>query len=61
MTAARAKWNVKTDVVLVGKFKSGTSFGHDDMHAFLLQVYKVEALKPSGNFRPVPDAKKSGR
>jgi hypothetical protein len=61
MTAAGSKWNVQTDVVLVGRFKSGAWFGHNGMYPFLLQVYKVEALKPSGNFRPLPDTKKSGR
>lgn len=57
----RSKWNVQTDVVLVGRFKSGAWFGHNDMYPFLIQIYKVEALKPSGQFRPLPDAKKSGR
>jgi hypothetical protein len=61
MTAAGSKWNVQTDVVLVGRFKSGAWFGHNGMYPFLFQVYKVEALKPSGNFRPLPDTKKSGR
>ena|SRR5215469_578696 len=61
MTAAGSKWNVQTDVVLVGRFKSGASFGHNGMYPFLLQIYKVEALKPSGNFRPLPDAKNGAR
>jgi hypothetical protein len=61
MTAAGSKWNVQTDVVLVGKFRSsGASFGHNGMYPFLLQVYKVEALKPFGNFRPLPDTKRAG-
>lgn len=60
MNAARSKWNVQTDVVLVGKFKAG-AFGHNGMYPFLLQVYKVEALRPSGNFSPLPDRQKTGR
>lgn len=61
MTAARSKWNVQTDLVLVGKFKAGASFGHNGMYPFLLQAYKVEALRPSGNFSPLPDRQKTGR
>ena len=61
MIAARSKWNLQTDVVLIGRFKAGASFGHNGMYPFLLEVYKVEALKPSGNFRPLPDAIKSGK
>jgi hypothetical protein len=61
MYAARSKWNVQTDVVLVGKFRSGGSFGHNGMYPFLLQVYKVEALKPSGSFRPLPGGNKTGQ
>jgi hypothetical protein len=55
------KWRVQTDVVVVGKFKSGGFFGHNGMYLFLLQVYKVEAVKPSGSFRPLPDRTVSGR
>jgi hypothetical protein len=61
MNDARSKWNVQTDVVLVGKFKSGGSFGHNGMYPFLLQVYKVEELKPSGSFRPLPNGKVTGQ
>lgn len=56
--AARSSWNVQTDVVLIGRFSSGASFGHNGMYRFLLEVYKVEALKPSGSFRPLPTEKK---
>jgi hypothetical protein len=58
MIAARSRWNVQTDVVLIGRFKSGVSFGHNGMYPFLLQVYKVEALKPSGSFSPLPGEEK---
>jgi hypothetical protein len=58
MIAVRSKWNVQTDVVLIGRFRAGASFGHNGMYQYLLQVYKIEALKPSGSFRPLPDEKK---
>lgn len=53
------QWRVQIDVVLVGRFKTGNSFGHMGMYPFLLEVYKVEAVKPLGSFRPLPDAAKS--
>jgi hypothetical protein len=51
------KWRVQTDVVLVGRFKAGGHFGHMDECPFLLEVYRVEAVKPSGSFRPLPAAR----
>jgi hypothetical protein len=36
------------------------SFGRLRHALYLLEVYNVEALKPSGNFRPLPDGEKSG-
>jgi len=48
------KWNVESDVVLVGTFKTGGPFGHLDVYPFLFEVYRVEAVKPSGSFRPLP-------
>ncbi len=51
------KWRIQADVVLVGRFRTGGSFGHMDMYPFLLEVYRVEACKASGSFRPYPQAK----
>jgi hypothetical protein len=48
------KWRVQTDVVFIGRFKTGGSFGHMDMYPFLLEVHKVESVRPSGSFRPLP-------
>lgn len=50
------KWGVQADVVFVGAFKAGRSFGHMGMYPFELEVYKVEAVRPSGSFRPLPDS-----
>jgi hypothetical protein len=49
-----AKWGSQTDVVVVGRFQARGSYGHMDMYPFLLEIYKVEAVKPSGSFRPLP-------
>jgi hypothetical protein len=49
---------MKPDRPRVGRFKSGASFGHDGEYPYLLQVYKVEAFRSSGYFRPLPGAKK---
>jgi hypothetical protein len=50
------KWGAQTDVVFIGKVRTG-SFGHMDMYPMLLEVYKVEAVRPSGSFRPLPRSK----
>ena len=51
---SKQHWRVQMDVVFVGIFKTG-NFGHMDMYPFLLHVYKVEATRPSGSFRPLPE------
>ena len=48
------KWRVQTDVVFVGRFKAGGSYGHLGMYPFSIEVYRVEAVKPAGSFRPLP-------
>lgn len=48
------KWRVQRDVVLIGRFRAKGSFGHMGMYPSCLEVYKVEAVKPSGSFRPMP-------
>ena len=50
----RVKWRVQADVVFVGRFRTGGHFGHMDMYPYLIEVYKVEAIKSSGSFRPLP-------
>jgi hypothetical protein len=45
------------DVVFVGVFKADRRYGHMDMYPFLFEVYRVEAVRPSGNFRPLPERK----
>ncbi|HMD71852.1 MAG TPA: hypothetical protein VKF41_10940 [Bryobacteraceae bacterium] len=49
-----AKWRVQIDVVFLGRFKAGGSYGHMGMYPFSIEVYKVEAVRPSGSFRPLP-------
>jgi len=49
-----AKWGGQMDVVFVGLFKSDGRYGHMDMYPFSIEVYKVEAVRASGNFRPLP-------
>ncbi len=51
------KWGAQTDVVFIGKLRTGGKFGHMDMYPLLLEVYKVEAVRPSGSFRPLPRSK----
>ncbi len=45
------------DVVFIGVFRTCGHYGHMDMYPFLFEVYKVEAVRPSGNFRPLPERK----
>ena len=51
-------WRIQTDVVFVGMFKADGHYGHMDMYPFLFEVYKVENIRPSGGFRPLPEGKK---
>ena len=53
-TINSVKWRVQTDVVFIGRFKAGGSYGHMGMYPFSIEVYRVEAVKPSGSFRPLP-------
>lgn len=48
------QYRVQTDVVFTGIFRTDGHYGHMDMYPFLFQVYKVEAIRPSGSFRPLP-------
>jgi hypothetical protein len=50
------QWGVQSDVVLIGRFKTEGHFGHLGMYPFMIEVLKVEAVKPSGAFRPLPQA-----
>jgi hypothetical protein len=52
---SRLKWGVQADVVFIGLFKSDGRFGHMDMYPLSIEVYRVEAVHPSGSFRPMPD------
>jgi hypothetical protein len=54
---ANQKWRVQMDVVFIGVFRADGHYGHMDMYPFLFEVYKVEAVRPSGNFRPLPETK----
>jgi hypothetical protein len=54
---AGQKWGVQRDVVFIGVFRTAGHYGHMDMYPFLFEVYKVEAVRPSGNFRPLPERK----
>ena len=54
---ANPKWRVQMDVVFVGVFKADGHYGHTDMYPFLFEVYKLEAVRPSGNLRPLPKTK----
>jgi hypothetical protein len=49
------KWRVQTDVVFIGVFKADGHYGHMDMYTFSIEVYKVEAVRASGSFRPLPE------
>lgn len=51
------QWRVQMDVVFIGMFRTGGQYGHMDMYPFLFEVYKVEAIRPSGSFRPLPEGK----
>jgi hypothetical protein len=51
------QWCVQMDVVFVGIFKTDGHYGHMDMYPFLFDVYKVESIRPSGSFRPMPEQK----
>ena len=50
-------WRLQTDVVFIGIFRSDGHFGHMDAYPFLFEVYKVEAIRPTGSFRPLPEGK----
>jgi hypothetical protein len=52
-----AEWGVQSDVVFIGRLRTDGHFGHLDMYPLLLEVFKVEAVKPSGSFRPLPQTK----
>lgn len=56
---SRVKWGIHSDVIFIGAFKTGGSFGHMGMYQFSIEVYKVEAVKPSGSFRPLPQTEKN--
>ena len=51
---AGQKWGVQMDVVLIGVFRTDGRYGHEDMYPFLFEVFKVEAVRPSGSFRSLP-------
>jgi hypothetical protein len=51
----RQRWRVQMDVVFVGTFRTGGHYGHMDMYPSLFEVYKVESIRPSGSFKPLPE------
>ena len=58
---AGQKWRIQTDVVFIGVFRTDGHYGHMDMYPFLIEVYKVEAVRPSASFRPLPERQKKSR
>ena len=54
---ANQKWRIQMDVVFIGVFKADGPYGHMGMYRFLFKVYKVEAVRPSGKFRSLPETK----
>ena len=54
-TLSHQRWSVQMDVVFIGLFKGDGHYGHLDTYPFELNVYKVESVRPSGHFRPMPD------
>ena len=53
------QWRVQMDVVFIGIFRTGGHYGQMDGYPFLFDVYKVESIRPSGSFRPMPEQKKN--
>jgi hypothetical protein len=51
----KLKWGVQADVVFVGLFKSDGHYGHMDMYLSSMEVYKVEEVRASGGFQPMPE------
>ncbi len=51
---SKQNWGVQMDVVFVGAFKSEGHYGDMDMYPFSIQVYQVEAARPSGIFDSCP-------
>jgi hypothetical protein len=49
------KWRVPKDVVFVGLFEAKGGYGHLDKYPFLFTVYRVDAVRDSGRFRPLPE------
>ncbi len=52
---SKLKWGVQADVVFVGLFKTDGHYGHMDMYHSLIEVYKVEEVRASGGFQPMPE------
>ncbi len=52
---SNVRWRAKTDVVFIGLFKADGRYGHMDIYPFSIEVYKVEAVRPSGSFQPLPE------
>ena len=52
---SNVKWRIQTDVVFVGLFKADGHYGHMDRYPYSIEVYKVEAIRPSGSFRAMPE------
>ena len=49
----RVRWGMH-DVVSVGMIRTGGRFGHQDMYSDVIEVYRVEAVRQLGSFRPFP-------
>ncbi len=54
----KKKWGTSVDVVFIGRLEAERSYGHMDMYPMQFVVTCVEAVKPLGSFRPLPDQKK---
>ena len=55
----KQEWGTSVDVVLIGRLETDGSYGHMGMYSMQFVVTCVEAVKPLGSFRPLPDQKNS--
>jgi hypothetical protein len=51
----KKKWGTSVDVVFIGRLEADRSYGHMDMYPMQFVITCVEAVKPLGSFRPLPD------
>jgi len=51
---SKLKWRFQSDVVFIGLIKADGHYGHMDLYPLSIEVFKVEAVRASGRFRPLP-------